>query len=144
MKNIFDKYNFNNEYYEQDISFVFEQIENGNYAILPNSLSNGKVLKINYDGNIDNDGYERGYLVLPYGSSIKEHTHTDSIEQYMIISGCLTINGENVLINECFIGDTHSIDTVLDLTIIRTIKISKELYEEYSNQKVKTIGGINE
>jgi len=144
MKNIFDKYNFNNEYYEQDISYVLEQIENGNYTILPNSISNGKVLKIIYDGNIDNDGYERGYLVLPYGSSINEHTHTNSIEQYMIISGGLAINGENMLINECFIGDTHSIDPVLDLTIIRTIKISKELYEEYCNQRVKTIGGINE
>ena len=144
MKNIFDKYNIQFEYENQELDYVFEQIENGCYTILPNNIATGKVFKIKYDGNLDKDGYERGFLVLPIGSGIKEHTHTKDIEQYMIISGGLSINGENMLLNECFIGDSHSIDAVSDLTIIRTIKISKELYEEYCNQKVKTIGGINE
>lgn len=129
MKNLFDKYNDE----QHDILFVLEQLETENYMVLPDTIAIGKVLKVIYDGNLETDGYERGYLILPYGSGIKEHTHENDIEQYSVLIGVLSINGENRLINECFIGDKHLIDPVPDFTIIKTIKISKRLLDEYDS-----------
>lgn len=135
MKNIFDKFNVEND----DLTFVFTQLQNNNYIVLPSSIANGKVLKIMYDGNLETDGYERGYLILPYGSGIKEHIHQNDIEQYMVLLGSFSINGEYKLINECFIGGKHSIDPVCDLTIIKTTKISKKLFDEYNIEYQKKL-----
>lgn len=119
---------------KQDLNFVFEQINNRNFKILPSTLATGPVFKITYDGNIENDLYERGFLVIPKGSSINEHLHTSDIEQYTLLTGDLLVNGIPMNVNECFIGETHSIDPVSELTIIKTIKISNK---KLSNTPIK-------
>lgn len=111
---------------EQNLGFVYEQINNRNFTILPSSIATGPVFKITYDGNLEEDLYERGFLVIPKGSSINSHLHTSDIEQYTLLTGTLSINGVSMNINECLIGESHSIDPVPELTIIKTIKISNK------------------
>ncbi len=130
--NLFEKYQDD----KQNLNFVFEQINKRNFQVLPQSIATGPVFKITYDGNLENNLYERGFLVIPKGSSIKSHQHISDVEQYTLLTGDLSINGISMDVNECFIGQSHSIDPAAELTIIKTIKISnKNLDKPYTKLK---------
>ena len=120
---------------EQNLNFVFEQINNRNFTILPSSIATGPVFKITYDGDLEEDLYERGFLVIPKGSSINSHLHTSDIEQYTLLTGNLSINSVSMNVNECLIGECHSIDPVSELTIIKTIKISNKLINQIQQKQ---------
>lgn len=122
---------------ENEIKFVYEQIKNGNYILLPKEIAIGKVYKIAAFGSLEQDGYEIGYLYLPIGSGIKLHPHQQDIERYKRIAGVLSVKGEKVDFNICEIENTHNIDIVPEGTIIQTCKISKrylDLFGEISNE----------
>ena len=72
---------------EDKIRYVYNQLINGNYKILPDGIAIGKVRKITFDGNLIEDGYERGFLYIEKNAGIKEHTHTNDIERYNALSG---------------------------------------------------------
>lgn len=122
-------------YDETTISLASKKIEDGNFALLPDSIAIGNVYKVSYEGNLIIDGYEKGFLFIPKGSGIKEHEHKDDIEQYTLISGELKINSEDMHVNRCLIGESHKIDPVSANTAIKTLKISKKLIEENMNKK---------
>ena len=118
------------------LKYVSSKIQEKDYIVLPDEISNGSVLKINYKGDLEADGFEIGFLVMQKGSEIKEHEHTDNIEKYKCLIGTLSVNGEKTNKNICCIGKTHKIDEVPELTVIKTIKISKKLLEElFGKQK---------
>lgn len=123
----------------QNLQYVFEQIINKNYTILPETIAQGIVLKIHYEGNLENDGYEKGFLVLTPNSEIKEHTHINDIEKYTNLTGKLSVKNKLTNENICLINEKHNIDKVQELTIIKTLKLSKELIKEkqykYKNNK---------
>lgn len=110
-------------------SFIRSKIAVEDYKILSKNMSIGNVYKIENYGKLNVDGYECGFLYLPKGSSVIPHTHTDDIEQYMLVSGKLSINGIEQQENICMLGETHSIDTVPVDTIIATCKVDKKLFE---------------
>lgn len=114
-----------------------EKIENKEYTILPESIAIGTVYKILIHGNLDQDGYEIGYLYLPKGSGIKEHFHINDIELYSLIKGTLKVNNIEMDNNICVLNEKHSIDIVPTDTIIRTFKISKKYLE--NNNYVQSI-----
>lgn len=122
-------------YDEITISFANKAIEDGNYTVLPDSIAIGNVYKVSYEGNLLVDGFEKGFLFIPKGSGIKEHEHRDDIEQYTLISGELKIDGEDMHVNRCMIGEKHKIDPVSVNTAVKTLKISKKLIEENINKK---------
>lgn len=108
--------------------FVKSKIAVGDYQLLPKEIADGPIYKINNYGDLKKDGYECGFLYLPAGTSIKEHMHTDDIEQYRLVSGQLSVHGNNQCKNECHIGQYHNIDPVPVDTIISTCKISKKFF----------------
>ena len=110
----------------KELKYVFEQLIKRNYTVLPETISEGIVLKIHLEGNLETDGYEKGYLVLTPNSGILEHTHTNDIEKYINLSGIMSIKNKQEKENICEIGKTHNIDKTQELTIIKTIKISKK------------------
>ncbi len=91
-------------------------------TVLGSHIADGLVYKIHIEGILDQDGYESGFLYLTKGSSIKEHTHTDDFERYILVAGELKMNGQFMLENECSNGESHFIDPVLEDTIICTYK----------------------
>jgi len=97
---------------------------------LPDTIASGIVLKIHCEGNLEVDGYENGFLVLTPGSEIKEHTHINDIEKYIVLTGKLSVRNEEMNENLCFIGERHNIDKVYELTVIKTLKISKKLLDD--------------
>lgn len=102
-------------------------IQDDGYEILPDKIATGTVFKIHIEGDLKEDGYEKGLLYLTEGSSIKPHTHTNDVEQYTLQEGTLSINGISTDTNRCYIGQSHQIDPVTQNTIIKTLKISKDL-----------------
>lgn len=119
---LFDKYDDK----KQNLGYVSEQIKAGNYTFLPDEIANGIVLKIQYEGNLEKDGYEIGFLVLNQNAEIKEHIHTNDIEKYTILKGNLSVNNKEVNENICLINQKHNIDKVKEITVIKTLKINKE------------------
>lgn len=117
------------------ISFAESKINNNEFTILPDSIAIGDVYKVSYEGSLDKEGYEKGFLFIPVGSGIKEHQHINDIEQYTLICGELKVNGEEMPINRCMIGCSHGIDPVSQNTAIKILKISKKLIEEKMNTK---------
>ena len=117
------KENYNLSLFDK-LYFIKEQIRNNNYVLLPNTIAINNVYKITYSGNLQNDGYELGFLYLPKGSGIINHTHTTDIEQYKLILGNLTVNGIVTNINRCMINESHNIDVVDTETFIETYKIN--------------------
>ena len=116
----------------EEIKYVYQQLETGNYTLLPNNIAIGKVYKIPYYGNLVTDGLEIGYLYLEKNSGIKEHPHIDNIERYQLLQGTLAVAGEKCTQNICFLNQKHSIDPVSEPTIIQTCKINA-LYHNLSN-----------
>ena len=104
--------------------FVLDKIHQKEYTLLPVSVATGLVFKVNTYGNMEEDGFERGFLYLPKGSGIKEHSHIFDIEKYDLIMGDLKVNGEAMSSNICDLGCRHGIDIVNTDTIIETCKIS--------------------
>lgn len=123
---------------KQKLEFIKEQIENNNYIVLPDTISINTVYKINYTGNLNYDGYELGFLFIPNGSGIKEHTHLNDIEQYKLLSGSLSVKGIISNSNQCLISDSHNIDVVNEDTFIETYKINKQFISE-KYQKTKKL-----
>ena len=109
------------------MDYIKEKIAKGEITTLPSHLAKGVVYKISYEGNLLVDGYEKGFLFIPVGSGIRNHKHTNEIEQYTCLCGELVINGEKVKENRCFLNETHSIDVTNVNTAVRTLKISKKL-----------------
>lgn len=122
-------------------NYVEQSIKMKNFQILPSEIATGNVAKITYCGNLEQDGYEYGFLYLPKGSSILEHKHTDNIEMYKIIEGELSVNGKEVSTQICLINCTHNIDPVSCKTIVETLKINKRLSKKNNqndiNQELK-------
>lgn len=108
-----------------EMDYVKEKIESKEYKILPDTIADGVVYKVSYQGSLEEDGYEMGFLFLPKGSGIKKHKHIEDIEQYVLVSGNLSVGGEVLNINTCLIGGEHNIDIVLEDTIVATLKLSK-------------------
>ncbi len=100
-------------------SFIETIGEYEEISILPTTIATGKVLKIRVSGNIEETNYESGYLVLPKGSSIKNHKHIKDREIYTLIMGSLYMNGRLVDVDFCEINGSHQIDKCKELTIIR-------------------------
>lgn len=79
---------------------------------LSSEISNGKILKISFEGNIRNDEYETGALIMEPNSKIYSHRHDEYIETYSLISDSLVcfdalskfwLNKFNL----CKIGEEH-------------------------------------
>lgn len=62
------------------LKYVQMQLECGNYTILPESIAVGIVYRIRYCGNLEEDGYECGFLYISRDSGIKDHVHINNIE----------------------------------------------------------------
>lgn len=124
-----------------EIKTIKEKIKKGECDVLGERVAVGTVYKISEFGNLDADGFEVGYLYLTKGSAIKDHEHTNDIEEYRLLEGILKIGKEEMEVNICKIGGHHSIDIVEEDTIIRTIKISKKYLEinnciDYIEEKI--------
>ena len=112
---------------DKKLQFILEQIKLKNYTLLPGTISTGIVYKIHCDGDLDCLGFEKGFLVMTNGSSIKEHKHVENVERYKVLVGNLKINGIEQNENICLLGESHSIDVVDKLTIIETFKVDKKM-----------------
>ena len=125
------------------LKYITMEMKNGNYSVLGNNISNGTVFKIHFRGNLEEDLFEKGFLYIPKGSGIKEHTHINDVELYRLIDGTLSVGGEEMDSNMCFIGESHNIDNVSQDTFIETFKVSKKYLDslgyDYTLDKVKTL-----
>lgn len=130
MKNLLNNYEDKN----QNLEYVFKQIQARNYTVLPDTIATGIVLKIHYEGYLEEEGYEKGFLVLTPNSEIKEHTHINDIEKYTILTGNLSVNNEKTNENICLIGEKHNINRVNELTVIKTLKIDKKLINNFTKK----------
>lgn len=130
MKNLLNNYEDKN----QNLEYVFKQIQARNYTVLPDTIATGIVLKIHYEGYLEEEGYEKGFLVLTPNSKIKEHTHINDIEKYTILTGNLSVNNEKTNENICLIGEKHNINRVNELTVIKTLKIDKKLINNFTKK----------
>lgn len=108
-----------------EIEFVKEQLNIGNYVLLDEKITIGSVYKVNFFGSLKNDGLEISYLYLPKGSGIKLHTHVDNLERYLLICGSLKVNSKQVEYDICTLNKSHNIAPVSEDTIIQTCKIGK-------------------
>ena len=104
--------------------FILNKIQRREYTLLPTSIAIGIVFEIPICGNLEEDGFERSFIYLPKGSSIKKHPHVSEIEKYTLVKGSLKIEGEPVSSDICDLGCSHGIDTVDTDTIVETCKIS--------------------
>lgn len=127
----------------EKLEYITMSLEIGNYILLNEAISTGKVFKIPFRGNLEEDMFESNFLYIPKGSSIKVHKHTNDVELYRLIKGTLVVDGKEMNINICFIGESHSIDKVSEDTFIETFKVSKKyldsLGKDYTDNKVKTL-----
>ena len=124
---------------QEKLQYIQKQLKENNYTILPETISTGIVYKIDYPENLKTPGYERGFLIMTKGSSIKQHKHTENVERYKVIMGKLIIKGKEQQENICLLGESHSIDKVKELTIIETYKMDKKILnqEEEKKEKIK-------
>ncbi len=111
----------------QTLQYALKQILKRNFTVLPDTIANGKVLKIHYEGDLNSEeGYEKGFLVLTPNSGIKTHKHTNDIEMYTLLLGTLSVDGIKCDNNICLIDEEHGIDCVDEITIIKTLKLSEK------------------
>ena len=121
----------------KNLDFIKEQIQAGDYTILPESIAIGTAYKIPSFGSLEKDGIELGYLYLPKGSGIKSHQHINDIEQYRLLFGTLRVNSIDTTSNVCLLGKWHDIACVEEDTIVRTCKVSKlalDMLENFSDE----------
>lgn len=127
----------------EKLKFIYFALTNKDYEKLGDNISEGNVFKIHFRGNLEEDNFEKGFLFIPKGSSIKKHTHTNDVELYRLITGELSVSGEKMNDNMCFIGESHNIDKVSRDTFIETFKVSKKyldtLGKDYTEEKEKTL-----
>lgn len=112
------------------MDYVMDKINKGEYSLVSEKLAIGKVYKVLLEGNLDIDGYEKGFLMLPKGSGIKKHTHINDVERYEIVNGVLSVFGNVVDVNICNINESHNIDVVDVDTIVSTYKVTKNYIDE--------------
>lgn len=122
---------------EDKIEYVYNQIIKGNYSVLPDDAATGLVFKILFEGDLEEDGFERAFLYIPKGVSIKMHQHTDDIELYELVLGTLRVKGKKYKSYRCFIGQKHNINKVDQVTIIETCKITKKYIVELENNEIE-------
>lgn len=109
---------------EEKILYVKSKINSGEYTLLPEDIAIGPVYKIIYNGNLESDGFEVGFLYLPSGSLIKEHEHQKDAERYRLIYGELKVKGRCVTENICHQGtSSHNIDKCSCDTLVETCKV---------------------
>lgn len=101
----------------ESFDYDFERLYN-KIVRLNDDISSGNVYKILEEGNLEEDGFEKGYLFLTLGSSILLHYHRSEKEYYK------HIYGDKEAIKGCFcnIDQSHEITSVNDDTIVRTYK----------------------
>lgn len=85
---------------------------------LSSKISLGDVYKIHEYGNIQTDGYEKGYLFLEEDSLVLLHKHYTEKEYYKVLCG----DEKSIKKYCCNIGESHNIDIVSKPTIVRTYK----------------------
>lgn len=107
------------------ILYVMNALRDGDYEILPASISEGTVYKIKYKGSLDVEGIERGFLYIPEGSAVKGHSHNKDLEFYKLVSGFMSVEGVPAEINICGFGYSHGIDLVPVDTIVETCKMNE-------------------
>ena len=112
--------------------YVNNEINKGSFILLPNTIANGNVYKVNMCGDLNNDGFELSYLYIPKGSSILLHEHTTDVERYKLIMGNLSVGGNFCNTNVCLLGNVHNIDEVLCDTIIESCKVSVDYLKSTS------------
>ncbi len=105
-----------------EYEYNFNKIIN-KLALLDKSIANGKVYRLSGKGSLNVDGYEKAYLFLFKGSSIKNHVHKNEKEHYKQI----TNEGEKH-IGFCDINESHSIPEVLENTLVKTYKYIPESF----------------
>lgn len=86
------------------------------------NIANGNVYRIYEKGDLQEEGYEKGYLFLTEGSSILEHIHTKEKEHYRYILGDINCISKKY----CNIDESHRITSVNTDTIVRTYKYIPE------------------
>lgn len=107
------------------ILYVMNALKNGDYEILPASISEGRVYKIRYKGSLDGEGIERGFLYIPKNSAVRGHSHNKDLEFYKLVSGFMSVEGVPAEINICGFGYSHGIDAVPVDTIVETCKMNE-------------------
>ena len=118
---------------------VLDKILEGKVSVLPVSIAIGVVYKIVEFGNLEEDGFEHGYLYLPQGSGIREHSHVSDIERYKVVFGDLNVKGEKVTSNICDLGCSHDIGVVNRDTVIETCKISSKFLSSGYQKNIEAI-----
>lgn len=95
----------------------------------------GKV--IIYRDNVshpDHEVYDSGAILLEKGASIGTHEHYNDSEIWIVISGCVEVNGKVMEEGQCFIcnkGETHSCINLADGdSILGFAKKKKAVYDE--------------
>lgn len=104
----------------REYEYNFNKIEN-KLVLLDEPIVNGKVYKLSGKGSIKNDGYEKNYLFLFKGSSVKEHVHKNEKEHYKQVSA----KGEKYM-GFCDINQSHCIPEVSENTLVKTYKYIPE------------------
>lgn len=110
---------------EEIFKYINGCLQDGLYTKLPDTIAINTVYKIPYSGSLTDDGYEIGFLYIPVGSGIKEHTHINDVERYLCVQGDLRVKGESCNNNICLLDQSHDITEVTYDTIIQTCKVSK-------------------
>ena len=127
----------------EKLKYIAFALSHDDYQMLGDNISEGNVFKVHFRGNLEKDNFEKGFLFIPKGSSIKKHTHTNDVELYRLITGELSVFGKKMNDNMCFIGESHNIDKVSRDTFIETFKVSKKyldtLGKDYTEEKEKTL-----
>lgn len=109
-----------------DLKEIKRRIDEGEFIYVPSEMAIGKAKKIVLEGPIHLKGCEYGYLYLEPGSGIKEHTHTTDVEKYELVNGTLSVKGEKMSTNICLLNESHNIDAVDELTIVKYTKVKCE------------------
>lgn len=105
----------------EDFNYDFNKLYNS-ITKLDSDICDGDVYKILEDGNLKEDGYEKGYLFLMEESSILLHYHYNEKEHYKCIFG----DNTSISKNFCDINSSHEITSVNTNTIVRTYKYIPE------------------
>ena len=92
-----------------------------NTSRISDSIADGKVYKINIEGDIISDGYEKFLLLLLKGSMIKKHRSLYD-KNYKRLKGVMSFSGDVSDNNSIKAGDCYQIDRTVEDTVILTYK----------------------